>query len=68
MYSFNFKYYIKTYNFSSRLLKSKMMQLFIKSFVESFLLLIKIFDYIPEFFISKDEKQDRIQKRGVFVR
>jgi hypothetical protein len=45
-----------------------MKQLFIEYFVELFLLLIKIFDYIPEFFISKDEKQDRIKKRGVFVR
>ena len=45
-----------------------MLQLFIEYLAELFLLFIKILDYIPELFLSKDEKQDRIKKRGVFVR
>jgi hypothetical protein len=36
-------------------------------FIDAFLFIVSLFDYIPELFLSKSEKQDRIKKKSVLV-
>ena len=45
----------------------KIEQILIKYFVKIFLSIVSILDYLPEVYLSKEAKQDRIKKAGIFV-
>jgi hypothetical protein len=36
-------------------------------FIDTFLFIVSLFDYIPELFLSQREKENRIKKKSILV-
>lgn len=47
---------------------NKILQAIIKAiFIDAFLFIISLFDFIPELFLSKKERENRLKKKSILV-